>query len=129
MGNWRTVNIFGTIAPEHVADARALLSDDEQFGPLSFVNSLCGLGEWINGSEIEAWGNLAERDYAISDVMAHLHRLRRVAPSLNVRIYCGGEYESRIVEAVVTLLDGCTFVGVPILLEYLKHHFESQEEV
>lgn len=119
MGNWRTVNIEGTIDQADVpaAIARVEIGDDwADFHPLAFVGlSLCGLGRWIprDGGQILQIGNLAERDYSVEDVAGALRTLVAVAPSLTVRVHCGGDWESQECVATITVADGEVSVGPP----------------
>lgn len=97
MGNWTTVNIQGTCSTEDVPKLKAAISYDqngdyEEFHCLSATKGLCGLGDW-SGETINRIGNLAERDYDVSDVADTLLKLAAVAPSLNVKIHVGADYE------------------------------------
>ena len=51
MGNWRTVEIEGSIAPVDLDVARAFVNtgeDWDRFHPLcNYGPSLCGLGDWV----------------------------------------------------------------------------------
>jgi hypothetical protein len=123
MGNWRTVNVIGTIAPEHVGPLHDWLGyshdlDDPamgRFGPLSFNRrspSLCGLNAWP-AERVSACGNLAERDYSVEDVAGELRRLVHVAPSMLLKVHCGGEYESGDCVATISVGEGVVAVGEP----------------
>jgi len=120
MGNWRTVNITGTIAEAEVGPLRDRLAYSydtpggfDNFGPLSFCRerpSLCGLGNWVR-PQVSAIGNLAERDYSPEDVRAELERLLEIAPSMMLTVHCGADYESD--ECVATIRTG---EGLAVLL-------------
>ncbi len=119
MGDWMTVNIIGTI---DAADAPAAVAfvetgqDWDRFHCLSFaVPSLCGLGRWMpeGGGDINAVGNLSERNYDVSSVASTLRDLVAVAPSLRLKVHCGGEYESTDCVATVTVEDQVVTVGGP----------------
>jgi len=121
MGNWRTVNIVGSIAPEHVEPLRKHITgayDDlssdawENFGPLTIVEGLCGLNDWV-GEKVNAAGNLAERDYDVEDVADHLRKLLAVAPSMSLLVHCGDEWESTTCVATVVVRDGEVRVDEP----------------
>lgn len=121
MGNWRTVNIVGQVAEAEVAALRAALVYDldnwDNFGPLAFAADrpgLAGLGDWVR-PRISAHGNLAERDYSVEDVAEALRRLLLVAPSLDVRVHCGGDWESEECVATVTASGGQVRVGPPLV--------------
>lgn len=103
MGNWRTVQVSGTIATDEAAVAiemqRYSLRDlDPKKEPncLSWSEppGLVGLGQWIlpNG-EIQGHGNLFERDYSLEVVEGTLRQLAIRFPSLNMVLHAGGENE------------------------------------
>lgn len=104
MGNWRTVHIDGSIDESQVKAARdACLYDwdfdaqdnDDLPHALSYgkTPSLCGLHEWP-ASRINVVGNLYERDCGVDSVAEALRHVAKAAPSLRVKVHCGGEYES-----------------------------------
>jgi hypothetical protein len=111
MGNWQRVKIIGTCAAAEVPalqqrlDLRDLSGDLSHFGPLSAAGGLCGLPLWA-AEQIEAVGNMAERDYDAAAVGRHLRALAAVAPSLAVKVHVGGDYESDTCVATVQLADG-----------------------
>lgn len=124
MGDWMTVTIVGTIDPADVTAARAYVNigerdegaDWDRFHCLCYCGpSLCGLGMWIPivGGDIYAVGNLSERNYDPDDVAKVLRELALVAPSLELKVHCGGSYESTTCVATVTLTKGEVFVGYP----------------
>ena len=110
MGNWMTVNIVGTCDK---AEVGALVkecqtgTDYGNFHCLSFgyPPSLCGLGCWP-GENISAIGNLADRDSTPEDVSEQLRKLSEAAPSLAVRVHCGGAYESTECVCTISLKSG-----------------------
>jgi hypothetical protein len=119
VGNWRTVNIVGTI-PE--ADVQAIrdrvtydtVGDDwEGFGPLSYDPrnpGLCGLDRWPQ-PQVFAAGNLAERDYSVEDVAEALAGLAVLSPGMVLKVHCGGERESTSCVATISVRDGQVTVG------------------
>lgn len=123
MGNWRTVNIQGTIDPKHIGVLKNTLNididnDDENFDwdPLCYSArhpSLCGLNEWIEREQISAIGNLFERDFSVEDVADHCRELIKVAPSLNILIHCGGEYEDLDCVNTIVVKGGGVFIDPP----------------
>jgi hypothetical protein len=115
MGNWRTVNLRGTLATEDVAAVRefiAVPADYSRFHCLSATNGLAGLGQWAT-EEIHADGNLAERDYGPEDVADTLREIVAFAPSLTLKVHCGNDYEDKTCVATVTVADGVVSVGDP----------------
>jgi hypothetical protein len=125
MGNWRTVNITGSVDPAGVPVLRARLTYDMcgddfgAFGPLSFDPStpgLCSLGDWVR-PVVSACGNLAERDYTVADVAAVLVELAALAPSLRLKVHCGGDWESTACVATITVENGGVTVGPPEVAE------------
>lgn len=115
MGNWRTVHLIGTCDPAEVETIRTLLIPDGwylNFGPLSITQGLCGLGDWP-AETINSSGNLAERNYTPSDVAEHLRGLVTFAPSLQLIVHCGGDYESTRCIATLYVRDGQVIEGEP----------------
>lgn len=122
MGNWRTVNITGTIAGQHIEPLRERLAYDydtpngfDNFGPLSFSRerpSLAGLGNWVR-PVVSACGNLAERDYSVRAVADELEKLVHVAPSMLLKVHCGGDWESGNCVATISVGEGVVAVGPP----------------
>lgn len=120
MGNWRTVNVTGTIAEADIPALRERLgytydspSGFDHFGPLSFSTdspSICGLNNWVH-AVVNATGNLAERDYSPEDVRAELQQLLAIAPSMMLTVHCGGDWESD--DCVATIRTG---EGLAVLL-------------
>jgi hypothetical protein len=125
MGNWRTVTITGTMSAADSAKLRALLdwgdymSRDHQPPPetdcLSFSTAhpgLCGLGNWP-AEKMDRSGNLHERDYSVEDVAAALRVLVHAAPSMLLKVHCGGEYESDECVATISVGEGLVVTGKP----------------
>jgi len=115
MGNWRTVTIKGTCDVRDVPALKEELDpgkDYDNFHCLSNTSGLCGLGMW-SGKTIDASGNLAERDYSVESVAETLEGLAKVAPTLSVKVHCGGDYEDKTCVATVTLADGKATIGKP----------------
>ena len=129
MGHWRTVNLIGTCEAHEVAaledavDCTAYAEsgfDFDKWGPLCNTGGLCGLGNWP-AEVINCRGNLSERDYSAEDVAKHLRRLVEAAPSLELAIHCGGDYESLDCVATVVCKDG--------KIEVLPPQVEELEEI
>lgn len=115
MGNWRTVNLRGTMAAGDVEKANEFLDPGEDYRNwtcLSFTTGLAGLGRWP-AEVINANGNLSERDYSPEDVAETLRELVRVAPSLDLKVHCGGDYEATDYIATVTVAAGIVTLGEP----------------
>lgn len=121
MGNWRTVNITGTMSQQDAVALRDWLGYShepgdpawERFGPLSFNRvqpSICGINNWV-GPKVSVSGNLAERDYTPEDVRDELEKLLRIAPTMMLVVHCGGDWESD--ECVATIRTG---EGLAVLL-------------
>lgn len=114
MGNWMTVNIVGSIAAADLPAAKAFVNtgdDYNRFHPLCHDGfSFYGLGDWT-AENIQACGNLSERDYTVEDVAATLRQMVAVVSSLRVKVHCGGDYESEDCVATVTVADGVVTVG------------------
>lgn len=123
MGNWRTVNIFGTISEDEVPLLQERLSysldsneNVENFTPLSYEPgrpSMFGLDEWPD-TYVSAKGNLAERDYTVEDVAKTLRELVTIAPSMKLNVHCGGENESKICVATIVVSNSKVTVDPPL---------------
>lgn len=118
MGNWRTVHVTGQCATAHVPALRRFLGADyadDNWGCLH-NGGICGLQNWADES-IDAVGNLAERDFTVEDVAEEVRKIiRDVAPSLRVRIDCGGDWETlSCVATVLTDEDGTVRVSDPMV--------------
>jgi hypothetical protein len=124
MGNWRTVNIIGTMSAGDAAKLREVLdqgdytawhdkSPDVDCLTFSSVHpGLCGLGAWP-AEKMNRCGNLHERDYSVEDVAAALRVLAGLAPSMLLKVHCGGEYESETCVATISVGEGLVVVGAP----------------
>ena len=124
MGNWRTVHISGTMDDDQAETLRKLLDTGPNYdGPawempyacLSFSRArpgLCGINAWPAG-RMNCTGNLAERDYSVEDVRAALEALMPHAPSMLLKVHCGGEYESDEVAATISVGEGLVVTGPP----------------
>jgi hypothetical protein len=123
MGNWRTVNVVGTMGAEHAALLLDALDEgadyacgwDKPWACLTFSRarpSLCGLNAWPAG-HMSRCGNLAERDYSVQDVAKALEALLPIAPSMLLKVHCGGEYESEQCVATISVGEGLVVVGKP----------------
>lgn len=117
MGDWMTVQIVGTCDIGQVEALKAAASYDwnsndptTEYGPLNTGDGLAGLGDWPSES-MSVTGNCAERDFAPKCVADHLETLAKAAPSLSVKVHCGGPYESKKVVKTVTLEHGKSTVG------------------
>lgn len=115
MGNWRTVTIIGTCSQEDVrrlADAIEVDADYANFHCLSAAGGLCGLPSWA-ATTIHVTGNLAERDYSVEAVAEQLKLLAWAAPSLAVKVHCGGDYEDTVCVATITVKHKDVAIGPP----------------
>lgn len=123
MGNWRSVNIVGTCDAAEVEKLKAAcLFDFDKPGEGKWDSwhclswsprpSLCGLNDWVS-ERISAIGNLAERDYSVEDVAATLLKLVAVAPSLKIKVHCGGDYEDKKCINTIIVAGGIVTVGAP----------------
>lgn len=115
MGNWMTVSLRGTLSAADLDAAHEFVhckDDYSNFHPLCAVQGLAGLGQWA-AEEIYADGNLSERGYGTDDIAATLREMVKVAPSLALKVHCGGDYESKECVATVTVADGEVIVGQP----------------
>lgn len=122
VGNWMTVNMAGTMSAEHALRLHAALDTGDGFEPaceeafcLAFSSmrpGLCGLGAWP-AETVSRCGNLHERDYSVRDVAKALEALVHIAPSMLLKVHCGGEYESGECVATISVGEGLVVVGPP----------------
>ena len=123
MGNWKTVNIVGSCGKEDVQKLKGALftPDFNDWHCFSFseTGSLCGLGDWAS-EDINAIGNLSERDYSVEDVADTLRMLVKQAPSLDIKVHCGGDYESLDCEATVVVKNGKVRIQKPQVEKIMK---------
>ena len=118
MGNWRRVQIVGTCDDEDVDALKGALDwsgnlskidvGDERWkvlGPLSSGGGLAGLPNWAQRS-FSVVGNCFERDYSVDSIANHLETLAKVAPSLEVMVHCGADWEKEGCIATVRLKNG-----------------------
>lgn len=119
MGNWRRAHLVGTCDRGEAGKLRRVIrmdlsvpDFDQPFYPLSATGGVCGLPMWPD-EEIDAVGNLAERDYDAEDVADCLRKLLTVAPSLELEVHLGGEYEADECVATVVCRDGEVSVEEP----------------
>jgi hypothetical protein len=127
MGNWRTVHVTGTMSADHAAALRRLLDlGDYTQMPDGYLDGLdvyclafstvrpglCGLGDWP-AERMDRSGNLHERDYTVADVHRALEALVRIAPSMLLKVHCGGEYESDECVATISVGEGLVVTGPP----------------
>lgn len=141
MGNWRRVHIVGSVEPKDVVSLLLVidLSDPRR---LEYVDFHClahtaGLGSlpmWAL-PDINARGNLAERNYTVQDVADTLEMLAGHAPTLDVKAHVGDAYESEECVATVVLKDGQVEIRDPEVEQVLAppdsqllDHFMTQME-
>jgi hypothetical protein len=123
MGNWRTVNISGHIGTDDIDAAREMLKRAANYDPwmyeggeneelcslhcLAFGNGICGLHDWIRPSgNINAIGNLYERDFDNDDIEKALSVLARKFPTLVLALHSGDDWESLHCTATFHVKDG-----------------------
>ena len=123
MGNWRTVNISGHIGTDEIDAARELLTrvadydswmyddgENEELCSLfclAFGEGLCGLRDWIRPSgNINAVGNLYERDFDNDDIEKALSILAKRFPTLELTLHSGDDWESLHCTATFHVKDG-----------------------
>ena len=124
MGNWRTVNMEGTMSAAHAAALLRLLNTgpdyrwpgwSEPYACLSFSIAhpgLAGLGAWP-AERVSRCGNLAERNYDAEDVANALRALLHHAPTMLLKVHCGADYESEKCIATISVGEGLVVVGPP----------------
>ena len=115
MGNWRTVDMKGSIDKESVRDIRSFLSVERlrkcegATGTMCFTmgHSLCGLNRWVNDDgSIDVSANLYERDFDNDDIEKALNILAKRYPSLSLTLHSGSDWESLACSATFHVKDG-----------------------
>lgn len=115
MGNWRTVRIIGKVAQSEVKALKEACTPNEKhenYHCLSIEEGLCGLGDWVD-EEMDVGGNLAERNFDVEDVASVLEELVKAAPSMSLKVHCGGDYEDTKCVATITVRDNKVEIGEP----------------
>lgn len=141
MGNWRTVHLQGSVERPEWYKLCAHLQEDYESPNWGCLHNggLFGLQNWAKanakdvGSRVEfgSYGNLGEQDYSPEDVADAVREIRdRVAPSLIVRIDCGGDYESlQCVATVIVGEDGEVSVIPPMVAALPEELSPDEAEV
>jgi hypothetical protein len=107
---------------EHAALLRAALDTGDGF-ELACEEAFClafssthpglgGLGAWP-AETVSRCGNLHERNYSVQDVARALEALVHVAPSMLLKVHCGGDWESEECVATISVGEGLVVVGKP----------------
>jgi hypothetical protein len=127
MGNWRTVEMHGTMSAADAVLLRKALDwgdylrdrrhedmplDVECLSFSTVTPGLAGLGAWP-AETVNRCGNLHERDYSVADVHRALEVLVHLAPSLLLKVHCGGERESDVCVATISVGEGLVVTGRP----------------
>ena len=117
MGNWRTVDLRGHMDAAEACDMIAELTYsvfrdhyskwDTDVACLLMGNSLCGLNQWAGrDGDIDAVGNLAERDFDNDDIEKALVYLAKKYPSLDLTLHSGSDWESLECSATFVVTNG-----------------------
>ncbi len=124
MGNWRTINIVGSIPTDELEAARKTCFYDYmnfdnvpkgfQEHALCYGSSigLCGIGRWPD-DQMNVTGNCFERDYDVEMVADALRIVVKAAPGARIKIHCGDDYEKLNCVATITYDGGEVVVGDP----------------
>jgi hypothetical protein len=112
------VKIVGTCAPDDVEKLKPRLGWSDDFEDFHCLRNggVCGLPNWAR-EKIDVVGNLAERDFDVDDIRDTLLDLADAAPSLEVKVHVGGDYEAAECVATVTLEAGGSTIGPPEIEE------------
>ncbi len=103
MGNWRRVQIIGTMNHLDAQIVRQYLSGNNE--DCLHGGSICGLPNW-GQTTVDCVGNLWERDYTVDDIRSELVKIKVFAPSLDLTVHIGGDYEDDKCIASITTKDG-----------------------
>ena len=134
MGNWRMIEMSGTVDPaegkrihEGVIElSRYVVGESSanrrhREAKVGFTVSALRYGStdvtgwfwnWETG-RINECGNLFERNYDPDAVLRDLVALAAVAPSLDLAVHCGGEWERNHCVATIRVKDGAATLGPP----------------
>lgn len=116
MGNWMTVNIEGTCPASELPELKKIVSSTgnnyENFHCLVNSGGMAGVGDWA-AEKIEASGNLAERGYSVEDVQEQLNVIGEKCPNADIKVHCGGDYESLECVNTVHLKNGIATILPP----------------
>ena len=134
MGNWRMIEMAGTVAPadgkrihEGIIElSRYVVGESSanrrhREAKVGFTVSALRYGstdltgwfwDWPTG-QINECGNLFERSYDPDDVLRDCVSLASFAPSLDLVVHCGGEYQSNLCLATIRVKDGTATLGPP----------------
>lgn len=118
MGNWTTVNIEGTCPYNELSNLKefvnsyAYTDNFQKFHCLCNTKGLSGIGDWAK-ENIQAVGNLAERDYGAEDVAQELTKIGELCPNADIKIHIGGDYESLDCVNTVHLQKGKVEINPP----------------
>lgn len=118
MGNWHRVKIEGTCGASDVNALRQHLFasfDDARWGCLH-NGGICGLPNWA-AENIDAVGNLGERDFTPDSVAEELFKIAQVAPSLAVTVHFGADNEGDACVKSIVLKGGAVTVEDPKIAE------------
>jgi hypothetical protein len=123
MGNWRTVHVTGSMTEDHARALSDLLDrgddDDwpgwgEPYECLGFSSSrpgLHGLGAWP-AAKVDRTGNIG-KDCSVQEVADALRALVCIAPTMLLKVHCGGDWESSECVATISVGEGCVVTGEP----------------
>lgn len=114
MGNWRTVDMRGHMDADEAQDMIEYLSYEDDWSKwaddvacLLMGKSMCGLNRWVDmNGNIDAVGNLAERDFDNDDIEKALAHLAERYPSLELTLHSGSDWESLSCSATFRVKDG-----------------------
>lgn len=134
MGNWRMIEMDGTVDPaegkrihEGIMEISRYFSGESVasrqrrqsavgFTVYALQYSSSGHGGWFwdwRSGRIAGCGNLYERNIDPPDVLRDLVALAAVAPSLDLAVHCGGEWERNHCVCTIRVKEGVATMGPP----------------
>jgi len=112
--NKRAVWLVGTVSQEDLSKLRGFVRtghDYQGFHALSHHGpSLDGLNDWP-ALTMDLVGNLPGHGYTIDEIAEVLLWAAAAAPSLRLKVHCGGDFEDANVAATITVADLDVIVG------------------
>lgn len=82
--------------------------------PSSRLCAACMSGHQVESTAV---GNCAEGDFSVEDVAEALRIVQQAAPSLRVKVHCGGDYEDKTCVATINVTETGVSVDPPEVSE------------
>jgi hypothetical protein len=114
--NKRAVWLVGTVSAEDLPALQGLVRTGRNYigfhALCHYGPSLDGLNDWP-AQAMDAVGNLAAHGYTVEEIAEVLLWAAAAAPSLALKVHCGGDYEDAGVVATITVAGLEVTIGPP----------------